>query len=297
MTVKHTEVTSGRRELGEELRRLRMQRKYSGHDVAVSLGWSPSRVSRLENGLTGVGGGHLATLLAHYQVSEEVFVRLFELNRVTLDHSRIRPHRELLADQTGVVSVHEASALRVTEYEPLAIPTLLQTPEYAQALLDTAGLVVGEVIDRRHAALQQRQAILDRAHPTLRFYLAEHVLRAPIGDNHIMGRQLRRLITVAVRYDCTIRVLPASLGLSGAFGGAFQFLEYADSRDVVCTHNQTSLVFQESPADVATYHDILDRLHRLALDKEQSIQVINDLAITYTGIIEPLSHSSSNGSH
>src|SRR5262245_2294682 len=98
-SMKRPEVTSGRRELGEELSRLRRKRKYSGNDVAIKLGWSPSRISRLENGLTGATSSHLATLLAFYQVSEEVFVRLFELNRVALDQSRVRSHRELLVDE------------------------------------------------------------------------------------------------------------------------------------------------------------------------------------------------------
>lgn len=161
-SMKRTEVTSGRRELGEELSRLRRERNYSGHEVAVKLGWSPSRISRLENGLTGATNSHLATLLAFYGVSEAVFVRLFELNRTALDHSRVRSHRELLVDEVCLASLHETAAMRVTEYEPLAIPTLLQTAEYAQGLLST-----GEDADRRLAALEQRQAILGR--PTRRF--------------------------------------------------------------------------------------------------------------------------------
>ena len=131
-TLKPPEATSGRRELGEELRRLRRETNCSGHDVALKVGWSPSRISRLENGLTGVTNALLATLLAFYQASEEVFVRLFELNRVALDHSRVRPHHELLFDEVRLASLHDATATRVTEYAPLAIPTLLQTPEYAR---------------------------------------------------------------------------------------------------------------------------------------------------------------------
>lgn len=295
MSVKHSEATSGRRELGEELSRLRRERNYSGNDVALRLGWSPSRISRLENDLTGATSSHLATLLAFYQVSEEVFVRLFELNRVALDHSRVRLHRELLVDEVCLASLHDATATRVTECEPLAIPRLLQTAEYAQALLRASGPVSDEVMGRRLAALEQRQAILGRAYPTFRFFLSEHVLRVPIGDKQTMGKQLRHLIAVAARYECAVRVLLDSAGSCGVFGGAFRILEYAESRDVVCTQTQTAWVFQERPEDVAIYRAIRDRLHQVALDKEQSVQVINDLAITYTGITQSLAHSGING--
>lgn len=293
MTVKHTEATSGRRELGEELGRLRRERNYSGNDVALRLGWSPSRISRLENGLTGATSSHLATLLAFYQVSEDVFVRFFELNRVALDHSRVRPHRAL--DEVCLASVHDATATRVTEYAPLAVPTLLQTAAYAKTLLRTGGPVPDEAVERQLAALEQRRAILGRAYPTFRFFISEQVLRTPVGDEQIMGAQLRHLIAISARHECAIRVLPESAGSCGAFGGAFRILEYAESRDVVCTHTQSAWIFQESPEDVAVYRAIRDRLHQVALDKENSVQVINDLAITYTGITQPLALTSTNG--
>ena len=293
--MKHSEVTSGRRELGEELIRLRREHKRSGNEVALRLGWSPSRVSRLENGLTGITDGHLAALLADFEVEEEVFVQLFELNRVALDHSRIRPHRELLVDQECLVAVHAATAMRVTEYEPLTIPTLLQTTEYARALASTTELIADEAVEQQRQAREHCQAILTRAQPTVRFFIGEQVLRAPTGDKPLMSAQLRHLITTAARHECTIRVLPASACPGGAFGGAFRLLEYTDSRDVVCTQNHTALIFQENPAEVAAYRAIVNRLHHLALDKEQSMQVINDLAITYTGIIEPLTDTSTNG--
>lgn len=296
MPVKHTEATSGRRELGEELGRLRRERNYSGNDVARKLGWSPSRISRLENGLTGATSSHLATLLAFYQVSEEVFARLFELNQAALDHSRVRPHRELLLDEVWLPALHEATAARVTEYAPLAVPTLLQTPEYARALLLGSGEPApGEEVARRLTALEQRQASLRLPSTTFRFFLAEHLLRAPVGDKEVMGAQLRHLIATSARYECTVRVLPDSAGSCAVFGSAFRILEYADSRDVVCTHTQSASIFQEDPEDVAIYRAIQDRLHRVALDKEQSIQVINDLAIGHTGIIQPIAYSSING--
>lgn len=293
--LKHTEATSGRRELGEELRHLRRQHNYSGNDVALKLGWSPSRISRLENGLTGITNAMLATLLAFYRVSEDAFVRLFELNRVALNHNRVRPHRELLLDEVRLASLHDASATCVTEYAPLAIPTLLQTAEYAQAHLHATQLMSDEDIARRLSALERRQTIFTRSTAKFRFFLSEPVLRTPVGDQLIMGKQLRRLFTITAQHDCTIRVLPASAGPSGMLGGPFRLLEYAESRDVAHTHTQTAHIFQEDPADVDAYRAIVGQLHQRALDPDQSIQVINDLAITYTGIIQPLASSNING--
>lgn len=111
-----------------------------------------------------------------------------------------------------------------------------------------------------------------------------------------MGKQLRHLIAASARYECTVRVLPTSAGSCGVFGSAFRILEYAESRDVICTHTQSAWIFQEDPEDVAIYRAIQNRLHRLALDKEQSVQVINDLAISYAGLTQPLAMSSVNGS-
>lgn len=277
--TKPLEATSGRRELGAMLSLLRRERNYTANGVAQALDWSPSRISRIEHGLTGISDSHLATLLALYQVGEDVFVRLFDVNRIALEHSRVRPHHEPLSGGLCVASLYEAAATRVTEYAPLAVPDLLQTPDYARALMRTAELVTDDVADLRLRTLKQRQEILGRAYPTLRFFLSEHVLRTSLGDKQTMARQLRRLTGIVERREGTIRVLPTSAD-AAAFGCRFRILEYSDSRDIAHTQTPTAHVFHENPADVDTYREIFARLRAFALDEERSVQVINHLAIT-----------------
>lgn len=130
------------RELGEELRRLRHRVQLSSGAVSEALGWSPGKLSRLEAGRGGAALWEIGALLGHYGVDRATCGRLVAMAGEPDSGSFLRRH-----DQSGdalvALTLHEQVALSITVYEPLLVPSLAQTEEYAHALTGSAAVVQG----------------------------------------------------------------------------------------------------------------------------------------------------------
>lgn len=128
------------------------------------------------------------------------------------------PH--LLRDPTHLEVDHAV----FSRYDPLVVPGLLQTEEYATALI---GADRPELV----AARMERQRLLHRR--GFEFYIHEHALRMPVGGNRVMNEQLLKLVLIADQPKITILVLPAMLGVHAVFGGAFVLFSYSGHRPLV----------------------------------------------------------------
>ncbi len=161
----------------------------------------------------------------------------------------------------------------------MLVPGLLQTGDYARALLREAGRVPDDEIEDRVAARLARQSLFSREWPArFTFYLHEFVLRLPIGGPVVMAEQLRRLRWMSQRPYVTLRVVPAALGGHAATGGSFELLEFAEFEPVAYLDSETSYLFLEMPAEIAAYRSILAALAGSALKEGESDDMIATLA-------------------
>lgn len=276
--MRDREPTARSRELGAELRRLREHDGRSSIAIADELGWSASRISRLESGKRGVSEIDLAILLAAYGVRGAELDRLLTMDRRPYERSWLRSNHEQRPDELRIPIVHETMAQAITEYEPLLIPRLLQTEDYAQAMLTAAKLVPDHIVDLRLHAQRNRQAILERKHPPrLTFFITEQALRTPVGDASVLHDQLQYLLIMSRHPACVLRILPATKASAGLFGLPFRLLEYKDFQPVVHFQNQAATAFLEEPEDVNTYRAILGRVGELSLDEAQSAHALDEL--------------------
>ena len=158
----------------------------------------------------------------------------------------------------------EASAALIRSYEVQFVPGLLQTEDYARAVVLLGhGRARPEEIDRRVALRMQRQAILDRADPVqLWAVLDEAVLRRPIGNPQIMRTQLEALLDAAARPNVRLQIVPFDAGGHSAAGGAFTILRFPDQElpDVVYIEQLTSALYLDKRDDVEHYLDAMERL-------------------------------------
>lgn len=277
--MKDRETTARSRELGTELRRVREKAGYNGVDLSRKLGWSPSRISRLESGKRGTSEVDVAVFLAVCNVTGAELDRLLELTRETYASTWVQSHGELIPDQLRTLVIHEATASTIDEYDPLLVPGLLQTEDYARALFRWAGLVPEAVIEPRVRARMDRQSLLRRRWPPeVTFYIHEHALRSVAGGSRVMNEQLLHLALVSGRPRCDIQVVLTSAGPDGAMGGPFRLMRYEGHGPVAYVANQTSSLFLEDPGDVAVYRATLDRLAEIALDGGQSREFLVRLA-------------------
>jgi hypothetical protein len=171
-------------------------------------------------------------------------------------------------EYTALIAL-EAEAESVRWYAPMLVPGLLQTEQYARAVISSGLLIAppGEV-ERRVQVKMTRQRVLTRDNPlSLDVVLDEAAVLRTIGGAEIMREQLAHLVTMAARPNVTLQVLPLAAGAHPATTGEFTVLGFPDliAPDVVYLENMTSDLYVEQEAEVYRYGLAFDRLRGLAL--------------------------------
>ncbi|MEQ4303737.1 helix-turn-helix transcriptional regulator [Plantactinospora sp. B6F1] len=265
------------RGLGGELRQLRQDRRLTAASVTKQLGWQPSRLSRMETGQQGIHLEDVAALLVVYGVTGEERKRLLGLVERAKDTGWWEVLGNLPAESRTLIRL-EAEATAIVNWQPLLVPGLLQTADYARAVMNGCG--VGEAdAQTRVAARLGRQAILTRAEPPkLNVLLDEMVLRRVLGSPRVMVRQLRHLVEAAERPNVTLRVVPFELGAHTGLDGPIVLLDFARNRSVVHLEHKMSGLFLDEPERVALFRQETDRLAEVALSAAESVEFVARVA-------------------
>jgi hypothetical protein len=269
-------TSTARRELGTELRRLRSERRAA--DVSTALGWSESKLSRIETAHTGISEVDLDRLLAVYDAGPDDRDRLRDLARRGRARAWWTPYRSSVPDPYDEYVALEAEALAICEWEAQVVPGLLQTDEYARAVIEV-GADIGdtEIIQRRLALRMARQAVLTRdPPPTLQLVVDEAVLHREVGGREVLCRQLTRLLEASRRPGLELLILPFSAGAHAGQTESFMVLEFEEGTRAPVVHIEglTGGLFRVTPSEVEVYQDALDDLRERALSPEESRTVI-----------------------
>jgi transcriptional regulator with XRE-family HTH domain len=271
-----------RRQLAAELRRLRERTQRTVNDVAKELGWSESKLSRVETASSGIRSPDLDRLLRLYGVEDRERSRLLALAHQARQRAWWEAYGDALPDAYETYIGFEAEASRILWYEAQLVPGLLQTDEYASAIM-RAELADDrpEIISQRVTVRMGRQAVLTRdPRPELRVVIDEDVLRRPIGGPEVLRRQLRRLVEASERPTITIQVLPFSVGAHRGLAGSFVILEFAGDYDqpLVYCEGLTGGVFRNKPEEFRRYLMSFESLRAAALSPKESVDLINEVA-------------------
>ncbi len=270
--------TVRRRRLGAELRRYREAAGLTIDQVAERLECSASKISRLETGQTGSSPRDVRDILAIYGVGESELESLLEVARETRQRGWWQPYGSVL---TSAFIGFEAEAKLIRSYEAQCVPELLQTDEYARALMTAGGEDGPEQIDNRVRLRMVRQEIITHEDP-VEFWcvLDEAALMRPVGGRPALQRQLEHLATTAELPNVRLQVLPLEIGAHAGMDGSFVLLSFPHESDpdTVYVTIATGGVFQEKPDEISRYAAIFDRLQQAALSPEDSAALINRMA-------------------
>ena len=279
------------RRLARELRDARLGAGLAGVEVATTLGWSASKISRIETGRIGIGPADLDLLMELYQLPAEQA----EYFRRLAPAARTRGWWDAYADSlsagyAGLLRLESGSqALR--SYCAVVPHPLVMTPEYIrQVVLATWQTPSAQELSRRVRVCLRRQTVLGgpEAPAGLAFsaVIDETVLRraavptgSPGGDTVLAG-QLDHLVAVAGRPNVTIRVLPYSAGIPPVSAGSFSILESraTGAADVVYLENKTRIFFVDAEAEVDRYERDFELLTEMALSPVESLDFIRGAA-------------------
>jgi transcriptional regulator with XRE-family HTH domain len=255
--------------LGAELRRARVAAGFSSQEVlAARLGFDRTVVAKAETGERPPTADVLAAWCAACQLDEDLFGRLALLAR-----RADGPVPSWFEDWLRAEG--EAHTLRV--WQPLIIPGLLQTPEYARALFVAAG--ADETKAEELVALRlERQSILERADPPhVVVVIDEPVLHRLIGSPAIMYEQLIHVADMAERPNISVEVVPASTGANAGLSGGFQLASCDGAPDVLYM-NGVEDVTEERRSLVRHATLIFDLVRGDALPRAASRALISEAA-------------------
>jgi transcriptional regulator with XRE-family HTH domain len=249
--------------LGSQLRRRREAAGVSREDAAWTLRASAPKISRMELGRVRVKERDVLDLLTRYGVDDEAeraaFVAL--VHRANADGWWQRD-RDLLPSWFETYLGMEQAATLIRTYEVQFVPVLLQTEEYARAVVGLARTDTDE-IERRVALRMRRQAVLEGpTPPRVWAVLDEAVLRRPVAGPDVTRRQLDHLIDLAARTEVTLQVAAFGQGPLPATGGPFTMLRFdsPDLPDVVYLEHLNSALYLDKPGDVEDYATVWNRL-------------------------------------
>ncbi|MFJ2764730.1 helix-turn-helix domain-containing protein [Streptomyces prasinus] len=185
-------------------------------------------------------------------------------------------YREAFPDWSRRFMEYSERAGAIKQYAAHVVPGLLQTEDYARAVLSLDALLESdEQLEERVAARMGRQGRLSSPdRPELCVVLDEAVLRRPIGDHAVMRKQLARLIDAAAERHITVQVLPFDQGGHEAMGGSLTVLTLPDDSEVAYTEGADYGQLIEETTDVGRYKVIYDRLRAAALPPVMSLGMI-----------------------
>jgi hypothetical protein len=233
--------------------------------AAAALDVTHATIRRMEKAEVGLKLPYVEKLLSTYGVVDpdevEGFLALTkEANRPGWWHR----YRDVLPEWFSAFVSLEGEAHVIRAYEPHYVPGLLQTEDYARAVL-RAGLphAADEVIDRGIALRMERQALLTRENaPLLWVVMDETVLRRPIGGPDVMRAQIDRLIEGAAMPNVRLQIMPFAAGPHPAMYGPFHIFRFQiqELPDMVCAESLVGAVYFDERDDVSTFLEALDRM-------------------------------------
>jgi hypothetical protein len=293
-SVATSSLTVWRRWLAFELRRVRDEAGIDREAVCRATGWPATKLAAIEEAGQAVTGDDLDRLLPLYGVPDD----RWPAYRDAVDNSRGRgwwqryEERDLPRWHSLYVGL-EQGASRLRAYEPQVVHGLLQTVDYATAVIRRGPAPRAEEQVSRLVGLRlTRQASLRRAVDPLQLWvvLDEAALRRTVGDAATMADQLDHIADLADRSpNITVQVLPFSAGAHGSSFGALKILSFRWAADagVVYSEYRTGAVYLEAQHEIEEHSLTFQHLCALALSPDESLRLLRATAEEYARAAPP----------
>ncbi|MDA0635816.1 helix-turn-helix transcriptional regulator [Nonomuraea sp. MCN248] len=269
-----TSPTLRQRQLARRLRDLRQEAGLSIAQVAEHLLCSPAKISRIETAQRRASLRDVRDLGQLYGIQNAN--ELMELARDARQQGWWHQGEGI---DIGPLIDLENEAKAITEYETTTIPGLMQTEDYARAVI--RGFFPDKdatLVERQVEVRMRRQELLRRPQPPRYWVLLdESSLHRHIGGAKVMKRQLEQLAQFAELPQVTIQVVPFEVGAHMGFDSAFMLLEFdrnVDIADMVFMETRAGHIFEEKPNQVSRFREVIDHLRADALSPVASRKMI-----------------------
>ena len=267
--------------LGSQLRMLREVKGITREEAGYAIRASGSKISRMELGRVSFKERDVTDLLRLYGVDEDEATTLVELAIQANSPGWWHKYGDVLPDWFQVyVGLEEAASL-IRLYEVQFVPGLLQTADYARAVvqLGQPGAAPDEIERRISLRLARQELLTKPGGPRLWAIVDEAALRRPIGGREVMRAQLVQLLEATEQPQVTLQVMPFRSGGHAAEAGAFTIMRFPepDLPDVVYLEQLTSALYLDKRDDVEKYTEVMERLSVEAESPERSVHILSGM--------------------
>ena len=267
-----------RQRVRRALRRFRERTPWSQGDVAGKLGWSLSKMQRIEGGEVGISPTDLVALLQVYGITDPGQVERLVQDARTSRRQRYvtaAADREYLTQGHRELMQFEKEAVSIRTYQPVFYPGVLQTPVIAEAVIArwTADERARRV--RFQARVARKREVIDRPNgPEYFLVLDEAVVKRRFAGPEATAEQLEYIVEVARKPNVHIRIVPFDRGAEMVAPGSFIIVDLADD-------DESSVVYRESyntdevlhdPAEARFHREVFDNLWRISLTEDASVR-------------------------
>jgi transcriptional regulator with XRE-family HTH domain len=272
-------------QLGRELRFLREEKRLTMEEVGAVTGWSAAKLSRIENARTRATIKDVTALLDVYDAAADRRDRLVRLARTARERGWWEAFDGSISESLTTYIGLEDDAVQVDAFTSGAFNGLLQTEDYARAVIATAPRPLPPgVVARRVEVRMRRQARLTGPEPLrLNTVLEEAAVRRRIAGPDVMRAQFRHMAVMGERDNVSVRILPFDRGPYPLSALSFSLMRFPGElrSDVVHLEALSGGAVVETDEEVFLYALMWDRLRELALPEEESRDLLLDLAARF----------------
>jgi transcriptional regulator with XRE-family HTH domain len=273
--------TVRQRELGARLRQLRTEQGMAVEDVAERLLCSATKISRVETGARRPSLRDVRDLCGIYGVGEPTLAELMRLAREAREQGWWMQYGDLAV---GPYIGLEEAATSITCFTMYYVPALLQTEDYARAIITAIAPKMDPKIhqQRVEARLRRQQLLTQDKPPRYRVLLDEAVLHRRVGGSAVMAAQLGKVLELEQDGKAMVQVIPFDIGGHAAQDSNFVLLDFEEPLpSVVFIEGLTNNLLQERKADLDRYREAIEYLRDSALSPRDSVLRISEMRRAY----------------
>ncbi|MFJ8135183.1 helix-turn-helix domain-containing protein [Streptomyces sp. NPDC096013] len=287
MSERRPAPTVGQVVLGRRLQELREAAGIKREEAAQVLRVAPATVRRMEMAEVALKVPYVQVLLSTYGVSDEEADAFIALTEEANQPGWWQRFHDVLPEWFSLYVSLEGAAGLIRSYEPHFVPGLLQTEEYARAVMEagTIGQTGPETIERHVSLRMARQGLLERdSQPHLWVIMDETVLRRPVSiRGEVMREQLDKLLEFAERDRVTLQVAEFDNGPHPGTYAPFSLFRFTEPElpDMVFTEYLTGALYLDSRTEVSTHLEVLDHMTAHAASAQRTKKILRDYRETF----------------
>jgi transcriptional regulator with XRE-family HTH domain len=260
--------------LGVALRRERELQGLTTRDLGDRIERNHGEISRWETGDRTPKPEHVAQVLTAMGITGRSYDEIMSLAHDTTASTWVATTLPAQRQQLATFVEMEQNAAVITEVSPMIIPGMLQTRDYAHAIMSGAGLPSDEAVTRVDIRMGRRDTITREDPVKFIAFIGETAIHQMIGDTNVMVEQLSYLLEMARRSNVTLRIMRLDSGWHPALEGAFTFFVPADQNPIVHIELRRSSMFLHEADVVGAYQEAVNKINAVSLTTEASARLI-----------------------